>query len=149
DLGREARELAFRHENETARPYYYGVRFENGLKAEMVPTDHAASMRFTFPGDDASVLFDNVPDQAGLTLDKENGTFTGYSDVKSGLSTGATRLFVYGEFDKPVTDGGAEGVKGHLRFDAGKDRTVTLRRSEEHTSELQSRENLVCRLLLE
>src|SRR5690606_41893336 len=27
--------------------------------------------------------------------------------------------------------------------------TATLRRSEEHTSELQSRENLVCRLLLE
>src|SRR5690606_41028912 len=31
------------------------------------------------------------------------------------------------------------------RFDG----TMTLRRSEEHTSELQSRENLVCRLLLE
>src|SRR5690606_42106459 len=29
------------------------------------------------------------------------------------------------------------------------ERQVTLRRSEEHTSELQSRENLVCRLLLE
>src|SRR5690606_41614238 len=28
-------------------------------------------------------------------------------------------------------------------------RSSTLRRSEEHTSELQSRENLVCRLLLE
>src|SRR5436309_8612701 len=28
-------------------------------------------------------------------------------------------------------------------------RTATLSRSEEHTSELQSRENLVCRLLLE
>ena len=49
DTGRDARELAFRHENETARPYYYGVRFENGLKAEMTPTDHAAMMRFTYP----------------------------------------------------------------------------------------------------
>src|SRR5690606_42157688 len=28
-------------------------------------------------------------------------------------------------------------------------KNVTLRRSEEHTSELQSRENIVCRLLLE
>src|SRR5690606_41389569 len=35
----------------------------------------------------------------------------------------------------------------HLEFGIG---TVTeLKRSEEHTSELQSRENLVCRLLLE
>ena len=49
------------------------MRFENGLKTEMAPTDHAAALRFTYPGDDASVIFDNVTDQAGLTLDKENG----------------------------------------------------------------------------
>ncbi|MBL1084189.1 GH92 family glycosyl hydrolase [Streptomyces actinomycinicus] len=142
DTGREARELPFRHENETARPYYYGVRFENGLKAEMAPADHAAVMRFTFPGDDASVLFDNVTEQAGLTLDKEHGGFTGYSDVKSGLSTGATRLFVYGEFDKPVTDGGSSGVKGFLRFAAGADRTVTLRLATSLISVDQAKENL-------
>ncbi|WP_217146007.1 GH92 family glycosyl hydrolase [Streptomyces sp. AC627_RSS907] len=142
DTGRDARELAFRHENETARPYYYGVRFENGLKAEMAPTDHAAMMRFTYPGDDASVLFDNVTDQAGLTLDKENGTFTGYSDVKSGGSTGATRLFVYGEFDSKVLGGDSSGVKGHLRFDAGRDRTVTMRLATSLISVDQAKDNL-------
>ncbi|MGC0354886.1 putative alpha-1,2-mannosidase [Streptomyces sp. SAI-124] len=142
DTGREARELAFRHENETARPYYYGVRFENGLKAEMTPTDHAAALRFSFPGDDASVLFDNVTDQAGLTLDKDAGVITGYSDVKSGLSTGATRLFVYGVFDKPVTDGSSSGVKGYLRFDAGGDRTVTLRLATSLISLDQAKDNL-------
>ncbi|MFE9171158.1 GH92 family glycosyl hydrolase [Streptomyces kebangsaanensis] len=142
DTGRTARALAFRHENETARPYYYGVRFENGLKAEMTPTDHAAVLRFTYPGDDASVLFDNVTEQAGLTLDKEHGIVTGYSDVKSGLSTGATRLFVYGVFDKPVKDGSASGVKGHLRFDAGKDRTVTLRLATSLIGVDQAKDNL-------
>ncbi|WP_330282002.1 GH92 family glycosyl hydrolase [Streptomyces sp. NBC_00588] len=142
DTGREARELAFRHENETARPYYYGVRFENGLKAEMAPTDHAAALRFTYPGDDASVIFDNVTDQAGLTLDKDNGIVTGYSDVKSGLSTGATRLFVYGVFDKKVTDGSSSGVKGFLRFDAGSDHTVTLRLATSLISVDQAKDNL-------
>ncbi|ANP56447.1 alpha-mannosidase [Streptomyces griseochromogenes] len=142
DTGREARALAFRHENETARPYYYGVRFENGLKAEMTPTDHAAVLRFSYPGDDASVLFDNVTEQAGLTLDKEHGVVTGYSDVKSGLSTGATRLFVYGVFDKPVTDGSAAGVKGYLRFAAGADRTVTLRLATSLISVDQAKDNL-------
>jgi predicted alpha-1,2-mannosidase len=142
DTGREARELAFRHENETARPYYYGVRFENGLKAEMAPTDHAAALRFTYPGDDTSVLFDNVTDQAGLTLDNESGVVTGYSDVKSGLSTGATRLFVYGVFDKPVSDGDSKGVKGYLRFDAGSDRTVTLRLATSLISLDQAKDNL-------
>lgn len=139
ETGREARELAFRHENETARPYYYGVRFENGVKAEMAPTDHAAVLRFSYPGDDASVLFDNVTDQAGLTLDKAAGVITGYSDVKSGLSTGATRLFVYGVFDQPVTDGASQGVKGYLRFDAP---TVTLRLATSLISLDQAKENL-------
>jgi predicted alpha-1,2-mannosidase len=141
DTGRDARELAFRHENETARPYYYGVRFENGLRAEMTPTDHAAMLRFTYPGDDASVLFDNVTDQAGLSLDQEHGIVTGYSDVKSGLSTGATRLFVYGVFDRPVIDGAASGVKGYLRFRA-EDRTVTLRLATSLISVDQARDNL-------
>ncbi|MEV6759508.1 GH92 family glycosyl hydrolase [Streptomyces sp. NPDC051105] len=142
DTGRTARELAFRHENETARPYYYGVRFENGLKAEIAPTDHAAALRFTYPGDDASVIFDNVTEQAGLTLDKEHGIVTGYSDVKSGLSTGATRLFVYGVFDKPVTGGDSSGVKGYLRFDAGSDHTVTLRLATSLISVDQAEDNL-------
>nr|WP_199931930.1 GH92 family glycosyl hydrolase [Streptomyces sp. NRRL S-646] len=142
DTGRQARELAFRHENETARPYYYGVRFENGLKAEMAPTDHAAALRFTYPGDDASVIFDNVTEQAGLTLDKDNGIVTGYSDVKSGLSTGATRLFVYGVFDKKVTDGSSSGVKGYLRLDAGDDHTVTLRLATSLISVDQAKDNL-------
>ncbi|MBZ6171704.1 MULTISPECIES: GH92 family glycosyl hydrolase [Streptomyces] len=143
DTSRDARELAFRHENETARPYYYGVRFENGLKAEMAPTDHAAMMRFTYPGDDASVIFDNVEDKGGLTLDKENGTFSGYSDVKSGGSAGATRLFVYGEFDSKVTGGeDTGGVKGHLRFDAGRDRAVTMRIATSLLGVDQAKDNL-------
>ncbi|MGW5098662.1 GH92 family glycosyl hydrolase [Streptomyces nodosus] len=142
DTGRAARELAFRHENEIARPYYYGVTFENGLKAEMAPTDHAAALRFTYPGDDASVIFDNVTEQAGLTLDKDNGIVTGYSDVKSGLSTGATRLFVYGVFDAPVTDGAASGVKGYLRFKPRAGHAVTLRLATSLISVDQAKDNL-------
>src|SRR6266511_5616977 len=41
---------------------------------------------------------------------------------------------------------GSHGDQGHRDQQARRDRG---RRSEEHTSELQSRENLVCRLLLE
>ncbi|MFJ8077329.1 GH92 family glycosyl hydrolase [Streptomyces sp. NPDC096176] len=142
DTSRTARALPFRHENETARPHHYGVTFENGLKAEMTPTDHAAMMRFTYPGDDASIIFDNVTKEGGLTLDPATRSFTGYSDVKSGLSTGATRLFVYGVFDAPVTDSASEGVTGRLRFDAGKDRTVTLRIATSLIGVDQARKNL-------
>ncbi|MFG7946544.1 GH92 family glycosyl hydrolase [Streptomyces cacaoi] len=133
DASRTARALPFRHSDETARPHHYGVTFRNKLRAEIAPADHAAMMRFTFPGDDASLIFDNVDDNAGLTLDTRRGTVSGWSDVKSGLSTGATRMFVYAEFDRPVTGGGkldgggSENAAGYLRFDGGADRTVSMR----------------------
>ncbi|MFJ4915760.1 GH92 family glycosyl hydrolase [Streptomyces sp. NPDC088726] len=152
DASREARALPFRHENETARPHYYGVTFENGLKAEMTPTDHAARMRFTYPGKDASMVFDNVSNDGGLTLDPETSSFTGFSDVKSGGSTGATRLFVYGVFDAPVTGsgklsgGGGDDVTGYLRFDAGRDRTVNLRLATSLISVDQAKQNLAAEI---
>ncbi len=87
----------FRHENEIARPYYYGVH----VRERPEDRDHADRPRgdapVHLPGDDASLIFDNVTNAGGLTLDPATGTLTGYSDVKSGLSTGATRMFVYGD----------------------------------------------------
>ncbi|GGU47268.1 hypothetical protein GCM10010211_08870 [Streptomyces albospinus] len=133
DASRTGRALPFHHANETAHPHYYGVTFDNGLKAEIAPADHAAMMRFTFPGDHAGLIFDNVNNKGGLNLDLAHGVVSGYSDVKSGLSIGAGRLFVYGVFDKPVTGGGRLGggggkdVTGYLRFAPGADRTVTMR----------------------
>ena len=38
--------------NEIAKPHYYGVTFENGMRTEIAPTDHAAMFRFTFTGDE-------------------------------------------------------------------------------------------------
>ncbi|MFE3523439.1 GH92 family glycosyl hydrolase [Streptomyces sp. NPDC059161] len=152
DASRTARALPFRHENETAKPYYYGVTFENGLKTEIAPTDHAAMMRFTYPGDDASLILDNVTNQGGLTLDAATNSFTGYSDVKSGLSTGAGRLFVYGVFDAPVTasgklpGGGGADVTGYARFKPGKNRTVTLRLATSLISVDQAKANLAAEI---
>ncbi|MER5846843.1 GH92 family glycosyl hydrolase [Streptomyces sp. NPDC002012] len=152
DASRKARALPFHHENETAKPHYYGVTFDNGLKAEMTPSDHAARMRFTYPGDDASIVFDNVSNDGGLTLDPKSSSFTGFSDVKSGGSTGATRLFVYGVFDAPVTasgklsGGGGDDVTGYLRFDAGKDRTVGLRLATSLISIDQAKQNLAAEI---
>ncbi|MEU6330798.1 GH92 family glycosyl hydrolase [Streptomyces sp. NPDC047049] len=148
DASRTGRALPFHHANETAKPHYYGVTFDNGLKTEITPTDHAALMRFTFPGDQASLIFDNVNDRGGLSLDTEHGTVTGFSDVRSGLSVGATRLFVYGVFDAPVTGGGrleggaGKDVTGYLRFKPGADRTVTMRIATSLISVDQARANL-------
>ncbi|HZN77936.1 MAG TPA: GH92 family glycosyl hydrolase, partial [Micromonosporaceae bacterium] len=148
DPGRATRALPFRHANEVAQPHYYAVNFENGLKTEITPTDHAAMFRFTFPGDNAKLIFDNVSNAGGLTLDTANGVVTGFSDVRSGLSTGATRMFFYAAFDAPVTGGakltgqGRDDVLGYLAFDAGTDRVVTMRIASSLISVAQAKHNL-------
>jgi len=145
---RALRALPFEHGNETARAHYYGVRFENGMRAEITPTDHAALLRFTFTGDASNLVFDNVNNSGGLSLDAASGVVTGFSDVKSGLSTGATRLFVYGVVDRPVlasgrlTGAGRDDVAGYLRFDTSADRTVTLRIATSLLGVEQARRNL-------
>ncbi|MPZ94849.1 MAG: glycoside hydrolase family 92 protein [Propionibacteriales bacterium] len=148
DPSRAARALPFRHENETARPHYYGVTFENDITAEITPTDHAAMFRFTFPGDDANLVFDNVNNNGGLTLDVADGSLTGYTDTRSGLSNGATRMYVYATFDQPVTAGdklanGNRGdVTGYLKFDTSAERQVTMRVATSLLSVAQAEQNL-------
>ena len=151
---RKDRAVPFRHENEIACPHHYRVELDNGIVAEIAPTDHAAMFRFTFPGDDASLIFDNVDDRGGLSLLPETGELTGYTDTRSGLSNGASRMFVYAKFDRPViasgklvaTDGPENGkrmnVTGYFRFDAGKQRTVTMRIATSLISLEQARRNL-------
>ncbi|WP_394825369.1 GH92 family glycosyl hydrolase [Pendulispora albinea] len=150
DADRNARKLPFRHENEVARAHYYGVTFENGLRAEIAPTDHAAMFRFTFTGDDANLIFDNINDSGGLTLDAGSGTVSGYSDHRSGLSTGATRMFVYATFDRPVIasgklpGGGGANVTGYFRFGVEEgNRTVTMRIATSLISLEQAKQNLL------
>ncbi|WP_238334704.1 GH92 family glycosyl hydrolase [Kribbella amoyensis] len=144
---RDARAWAFSHDNEIARPYYYGVTFDNGNAVELAPTDHAAMLRFSFPAGQASLVFDNVNNNGGLTLDPETGVVTGYSDVKSGLSTGAGRLFVYGVVDQKVVasgklaDGGGANVGGYFSFDP-KVTQVQLRIATSLIGTAQAKKNL-------
>ncbi|GAB2951119.1 GH92 family glycosyl hydrolase [Nonomuraea fastidiosa] len=148
DPSRTARALPFRHEREVASPHLYAVTFENGLKTEIAPADHAALARFTFPGDAAKLIFDNVDDRGGLTLDVENGVVTGHSDVRTESSNGATRMYFYAVFDRPVTGGGKltgqgrDNVLGYLAFDAGKSRQVSMRIASSLISVEQARKNL-------
>ncbi|MDQ1654074.1 MAG: hypothetical protein QOI35_3274 [Cryptosporangiaceae bacterium] len=148
DATRTARALPFKHENEIAQPHYYSVAFENGIKTEIAPTDHAAMMRFTYPGSDANLIFDNVNNNGGLTLDKDGRTVTGFSDQRSGLSVGAGRMFVYGVLDKPVTasgmlpNGGGANVTGYMKTDLGDSKTLTLRIATSFLSVDQAKKNL-------
>ncbi|SFQ54728.1 alpha-1,2-mannosidase, putative [Amycolatopsis arida] len=139
------RALAFRHEDEIDRPYHYGVRFTGGVTADLAPTDHGAILRFTFPGDGGHVLFDNVRNRGGLRVDPATGTVTGHTWVRSRLSTGARRMFVYATVDRPARAGGRmhrpcwRTVTGYLAFAAPE---VTMRVATSLISLAQARRNL-------
>jgi predicted alpha-1,2-mannosidase len=144
DADRKARALPFRHADEIARPDYYGVRFQNGIRTQIAPTDHAALMRFSFPAGSSSLIFDNVDEKAALTIDRVKGVVTGWSDVRSGLSNGATRMFIYATFDQPIKDSGMlpDGNRpstGYVRFDA---RRVNLRIATSLIGTAQAKHNL-------
>ncbi|HEX3647290.1 MAG TPA: GH92 family glycosyl hydrolase [Pseudonocardiaceae bacterium] len=144
---RATRELPFQHAHETARADYYGVTFDNGLRAEMTPTDHAAVLRFTFPqGTGSSLILDNITNSAGVTVDAQDDVITGFSDV-SGF-WGAPRMFVYATLDRPITatgtltGGGGAAVSRYASLDLGSDRTVTMRIATSFISVDQAKHNL-------
>lgn len=145
EADRAKRALAFSHDNETARPHRYGVRFDNGLAVALAPTDHAAVFEFAFPDKgDANLLFDNVDDRAGLTLDAGTQTLSGYTDVRSGLSTGATRMYVYATFDAPWQRSGMIQTgrpTGYVKFADGT-RKVGMRIATSLISLEQAKHNL-------
>ncbi|MGH8157371.1 MAG: GH92 family glycosyl hydrolase [Rhodanobacter sp.] len=147
-LDRVARSLSFSHANETAHAHDYRVAFDNGIVTEIAPTDHAAMFRFSFAGPQAQLLFDNINDHGGITLDASGRSFSGWSDVKSRLSTGATRLFFYGTVDQPVqrsgrlTGAGRDHVAAWFGFDTRKQKVVNLRIATSLISLDQARHNL-------
>jgi predicted alpha-1,2-mannosidase len=142
DAGRGARALAFRHENEIARPYYYGVTFENGLKGEIAPTDHAAVLRFTFPGDDANLILDNVDDHFDVSIDDGARAISGWTDTNS--DAGATRMFFWGTFDRPITASGKlpDGNRPNTSYVKLDGRAVNLRIATSLISLAQAKHNL-------
>lgn len=145
---RAARALSFSHANETAHAHTYRVAFDDGIVTEIAPTDHAAMFRFTFKSDCSQLVFDNRDDHGGITLDPAKRSFSGWSDVKSRLSAGATRLFFYGEVDQPVSESGrltGEGrdhVAAWFGFDTTKQKVVNLRIATSLIGVAQARHNL-------
>jgi predicted alpha-1,2-mannosidase len=145
DADRQRRALPFSHENEVARPYTYRVDFDNGIRAEIAPSERAAVFRFRFPrGADANLLFDNVDKRGGLALDSVTQTLSGYTDTRSGLSNGASRMFVFARFDQPWRDSGALDTgrpTGFVKF-AAADGEVRMRIATSLISVEQAKRNL-------
>ncbi|MCP2270905.1 GH92 family glycosyl hydrolase [Actinokineospora diospyrosa] len=144
-VGRRARALTFDHAREQAHPYHYLVEFDHGVRAEVAPGDHSAVLRFSYPPGAAHLVLDNVG--LGGRVDVDGDTITGYTDVRSGLSVGAGRMFIHATVDKPITRadhrwrGLARDRTMLLRFAEGT-RQVTVRVATSLISAEQARRNL-------
>jgi len=145
DPDRKNRALAFSHEHEVAKPYTYRVDFDNGIRAEIAPSERAAIFRFRFPqGADANLLFDNVDARGGLRLDAASQTLSGYTDTRSGLSNGASRMYVFARFDQRWQGSGLLTTgrpTGYVKF-ASSDGEVRMRIATSLISVEQARRNL-------
>ncbi|HYE39763.1 MAG TPA: glycoside hydrolase domain-containing protein, partial [Ramlibacter sp.] len=145
EADRVRRALPFSHERELARPHTYRVDFDNGIRAELAPSERAAIFRFRFPRDgDANLLFDNVDKRGGLTLDAATQTLRGYTDTRSGLSNGAARMFVFARFDQRWKESGLLQTgrpTGYIKFLAG-DGEVRMRIATSLISVEQAQRNL-------
>ena len=147
-LDRAKRAMSFSHDNEVAHADLYQVGFDNGIVVKMTPTDHAAMMQFSFAGNRSQLVFDNRSDKGGIELDVAHSSISGYSDVVSHLSTGATRMFFYAVFDQPVkesgrlTGQGRDHVAAWFGFDTHAQKTVNMRIATSLISLDQAKHNL-------
>lgn len=138
------RALAFTHDHEVARPDLYSVTFDNGLKAEVTPSDHAGVYRFTFPdANGGSVLVDKTTSgqSSGLSISSD-GVVTGWTEGGSGLSVGNSRMFVYGQFSQAPSAVGMSSSRtsaAYARFAAS---SVELRIATSFISSDQAKHNL-------
>src|SRR3712207_7386749 len=97
---------------------------------------HAAEMRGAWDARLEALVIDSVMRGDADETTRTRASALGWTD------TGSVAVVV-GQAPEPSADGTIEALIDEVR------RAVRARRSEEHTSELQSRQYLVCRLLLE
>jgi len=69
EVDENKRASTFSHKNETAKPHYYKVKFDNGITTEISPVERGGHMRFTFPeGKDAFLVFDGYTGLCGVKI---------------------------------------------------------------------------------
>jgi predicted alpha-1,2-mannosidase len=118
----EARALSFSHANETAKPNYYAVKFDNGIKAEVSPTERGGHMRFSFPDKQrAFLVLDGFLKDCKVTILPKERKIIGYVNNGRFVPENFRSYFVL-EFDQSFkTYGTWENTKGGIKEKSLKD----------------------------
>ena len=129
----------FSHRDEVAMPHYYSVRFENGIKVEMTPTERCNLFRFDFPGSaEAFVVIDGCGIFSEMRIDTQNNTVTGCIPVFTRGGTELKNWFVV-EFDRPFASYGSWKDPNAL-VSTGYDNRSMLLASEQEGTEMEEAE---------
>lgn len=96
----EERASAFSHKNEIAKPHYYSVKFNNGIRTEISPTERGAHMRFSFPKADAFLVLDGYVKNSSVKIIPEERKIIGWVDNGRFVPGNFKNFFVM-IFDQP------------------------------------------------
>ncbi|MEP6514080.1 MAG: glycoside hydrolase domain-containing protein, partial [Parafilimonas sp.] len=95
-----ARAAKFSHQNEIAKPNYYRVKLDNGITAEIAPTERGAHLRFSFPkNQNAFIIFDGYIKMSMVQILPDENKITGYVTNQSFAPQNFKCYFVI-QFDK-------------------------------------------------
>ncbi|QIH35422.1 GH92 family glycosyl hydrolase [Sphingobacterium sp. DR205] len=125
EVNEERRALSFKHENEIAKPHYYAVNFDNGIKVELSPVERGAHMRFSFPKKEkAFLVLDGFLGDSEIKIIPEERKIVGYVHNGRFVPEHMKNYFVL-TFDEDFKAYGTwENVKGTIQdrqhYDAGK-----------------------------
>lgn len=125
EVNEERRALSFKHENEIAKPHYYAVDFDNGIKAELSPVERGAHMRFSFPKKEkAFLLLDGFLGESEIKIIPEERKIVGYVHNGRFVPEHMKNYFVLTFNQDFKAYGTWENVKGTIQagqqYDAGK-----------------------------
>ena len=102
-VNEDARALKFSHDQETGKPHYYQVKFNNGIQTEISPTERGAHLRFSFPaGKKSFLVLDGYTRISGVKIIPQQKMITGYVNNGRGFQRGWKSYFVI-QFDQPFT----------------------------------------------
>lgn len=141
---------AFKHANETARPGYYGVTFDNGIRTELSATLRSGIARFVWPAGQRGQLNlaakTNAASWGGSIAQDPNdpqalsGSMTGGSFCSSGQTY---KIYFYARVDQPFTAKLGSG-SAQLTFasSSGAPSTVNMKVGISYVSVKNAKDNL-------
>jgi predicted alpha-1,2-mannosidase len=104
-VNEDVRASSFDHKNETGKPNYYKVKFDNNITTEISPTARGAHFRFTFPKSGSYIVLDGYTKMSMVKIIPAEHKIIGWVNNVRWAPEGFKNYFVI-VFDKPFAEYG-------------------------------------------